>query len=209
MNNEYWLHYAHLLDLEVREGDRVKKGQVIGHVGDSGSPGHSHLHFEIQSRLRKTRETYTKHMTSTQIADVYINPYQYFKEKDVHHPLPEGKVTGYDWLDKVSNNKLHPGIDLNIGSGYDDYGQAIYACEDGIIDYIGKNKPGWGNHIFIKINSNNLMTKEAEELKEYINDKFAEFAKTYDAKISQLKSRKKGKSWINKKLTKYKKKSKK
>ncbi|MDA8434879.1 MAG: M23 family metallopeptidase, partial [Actinomycetales bacterium] len=38
--------YGHMSRDLVRAGSRVKRGQVIGLMGDTGSPGQVHLHFE-------------------------------------------------------------------------------------------------------------------------------------------------------------------
>jgi murein DD-endopeptidase MepM/ murein hydrolase activator NlpD len=40
--------YAHASELLVKVGDKVSPRQVIGRVGDSGSPEGSRLHFEIR-----------------------------------------------------------------------------------------------------------------------------------------------------------------
>ena len=47
--------YAHLMTFAVREGQQVKKGQVIGFTGNSGNAAsmrgtHQHLHFEFLKR---------------------------------------------------------------------------------------------------------------------------------------------------------------
>ena len=44
----YVTRYAHLADIEVRKGQRVKKGKVIGYVGVSGNSFAPHLHYEVR-----------------------------------------------------------------------------------------------------------------------------------------------------------------
>jgi murein DD-endopeptidase MepM/ murein hydrolase activator NlpD len=45
--NGYQTRYGHLSAIEVKEGDVVQKGQVIGRVGNTGHSTGTHLHFEI------------------------------------------------------------------------------------------------------------------------------------------------------------------
>src|SRR5262249_17266706 len=42
-------HYAHLQpgSIRVRQGDRVRRGQVLGLVGNSGNTTEPHLHFQV------------------------------------------------------------------------------------------------------------------------------------------------------------------
>lgn len=49
MDNGYYAFYAHLKpgSLKVKTGDRVKRGQVIGLVGNSGHSFEPHLHFHM------------------------------------------------------------------------------------------------------------------------------------------------------------------
>jgi murein hydrolase activator len=46
----YYTFYGYLNDAVVAQGERVAKGQVIGHVGGAGSDQGSHLHFEIRGQ---------------------------------------------------------------------------------------------------------------------------------------------------------------
>ncbi len=39
--------YAHMSKFEVKKGMKVKRGQVIGHVGNSGLSAGPHLHYEV------------------------------------------------------------------------------------------------------------------------------------------------------------------
>jgi len=46
----YYTFYGYLADAVVSTGDRVVKGQVIGHVGGESSDAGAHLHFEIRGQ---------------------------------------------------------------------------------------------------------------------------------------------------------------
>ena len=39
--------YAHLSNFEVKVGQHVQKGDIIGHTGMSGLAGGDHLHFSV------------------------------------------------------------------------------------------------------------------------------------------------------------------
>jgi len=44
----YTSTYAHLNDFKVRRGQKVRRGDVIGYVGNTGTSVANHLHYEIQ-----------------------------------------------------------------------------------------------------------------------------------------------------------------
>jgi len=46
----YYTFYGYLNDAAVAQGERVAKGQVVGHVGGAASDQGSHLHFEIRGQ---------------------------------------------------------------------------------------------------------------------------------------------------------------
>jgi hypothetical protein len=45
--NGYVTRYAHLADIEIRKGRKVKRGTRIGYVGVSGNSFAPHLHYEV------------------------------------------------------------------------------------------------------------------------------------------------------------------
>jgi murein DD-endopeptidase MepM/ murein hydrolase activator NlpD len=45
--NGFTTSFAHLLDYKVKKGDKVKRGQVVGLVGNSGRSTGAHLHYEL------------------------------------------------------------------------------------------------------------------------------------------------------------------
>jgi len=47
-------YYGHMDKVTIKGGQKVKKGQVIGKMGDSGSPGEVHLHFEYWKSGRES-----------------------------------------------------------------------------------------------------------------------------------------------------------
>ena len=69
--------YAHMNKRLVKEGQKVKQGQVIGHVGTTGRSTGNHLHYEI--RVKGTRK----------------DPIDFFKEK-TFYVRAKGKTVKLD-----------------------------------------------------------------------------------------------------------------
>lgn len=69
--NGYVTRYAHLADVEVRKGRKVKRGNRIGYVGVSGNSFAPHLHYEV------VRDTLildpVNHLFASVTPDEYMN----------------------------------------------------------------------------------------------------------------------------------------
>lgn len=59
-SNKMATYYAHLSDVSVREGQAVKQGQVIGHVGSTGNSTGNHLHVETRKNAKSAQGTHGK-----------------------------------------------------------------------------------------------------------------------------------------------------
>lgn len=65
-NKKIETRYAHLNSFNVKAGDKVKRGDVIGYVGSTGLSTAPHLHYEICN-------------TSSKDSTTYLNPADYIK----------------------------------------------------------------------------------------------------------------------------------
>jgi len=91
-------------------------------------------------------------MTKEAVRTAYVDPREYV-DKELELPM-KWNTLGYDYLDRINSRKVgyHPGMDLNYGSGSDDFRFPVKTTVTGTIAYIGtdKSKTGWGNHLWIK-----------------------------------------------------------
>lgn len=174
-----FLHFGHLQQPTIKVGDTYSSGNAFAKVGDSGAPGASHLHFDTlmihpQEHPHGAWVGYTTGMDSIQVQQLYENPNHWLEGKV--YPVEGGKVTGYDFLQRNAHGQFHPGIDINYGSRYDDFGRPVYAPVDMRIIYVGYSVDakgyGWGHHIWAE--TLNEITREDMErlskLEKYVYD---------------------------------------
>ena len=92
-NGEYYSLYAHMSYISVGLKDKVKKGQVIGYMGNSGNANGAHLHFEIFDKNNKR-----------------VNPINYIEEDYTNYKTGRYKVKVNSWL----NVRTEPTINSRI-----------------------------------------------------------------------------------------------
>lgn len=76
-HDEYCTLFAHLQSLELKVGESVKAGQVIGHMGNTGESTAVHLHFEIRNCKYNHPYFWTKGTYTGQFI-MCVNPESYF-----------------------------------------------------------------------------------------------------------------------------------
>ena len=88
--NGYQTRYLHMAynTLKVKVGDRVKRGQVLGYMGDTGNAFGGHLHFEVIKNGSKINPT--NFLNSDLPSNSNVNVF--YKVKTIKHGwLPEVK----------------------------------------------------------------------------------------------------------------------
>lgn len=162
-------HSAHLLDITVKLGQNVKSGDIIGHLGSTGSSTSPHCHWEAWKIDPRTlgngwQDRYTTGMSMQQVEERYYNPGNYLVGKV--YPVKDGTANGYKFGQVNSDGQIHPGDDINWGTGSQDLGLPVYACEDSEVIGVFTGSTGFGNHVFLKAISNELTQEDMKELEE-------------------------------------------
>lgn len=73
-----------------------------------------------------------------------------------HDDASEGELVGggygwveYGWYDGCGG-VYHPGLDMNFGSGWDDFGLPVFAVADGVVVASNDRYDGWGNVVLVE-----------------------------------------------------------
>ena len=116
----WWSMYGHLLKgISVRQGQRVRKGEVIGYMGNSGYSNGQHLHFELRNgENRKEKSIDPIDYLFVEDPSIYVNPSSKQIERIRHRTTtvgtPVGRDPSHDQIEVITrtlNARRTPGLD--------------------------------------------------------------------------------------------------
>lgn len=151
-------HLAHLkYPPIVKVGDWVKRGQLLGYVGNTGNSTGAHLHYEVKKSEPLSWVGYVNGWSLDRVKREYEDPSQFIKDgvpADFSY-----KGSGFlQWTGSV----FHPGLDINSPN---DEGKPVYSPVEGRVRYVAGVEgwqevlrrwlpkyfnQGWGNHAWVE-----------------------------------------------------------
>jgi murein DD-endopeptidase MepM/ murein hydrolase activator NlpD len=121
-----YTRYAHLADIQVKEGQEIVKGKVIGHVGNTGT-NYCHLHFEAFNEACKEKQIgalfkwrmYPSGWSKAKVQQYYLNPWEWLKNEQHEEGVPSWALPAVTWA------KSHEIIRNFEGNAISDYELAL------------------------------------------------------------------------------------
>ena len=140
-NKTYCIYVGHLLDYNVKVGDKVKRGDVLGTIDTTGEATGPHIHCEVWEMKLGSRPTkYTDGYQINPCGFLFRHPsYQSEKVdniKDVSKEDTDSFIlpsTPRCWLSQGYNKKKHPGIDLGFYKATGWKNTKAIASNDGVV----------------------------------------------------------------------------
>lgn len=131
--NDYYTRYLHLKygSIKVNLGDFVKKGEIIGYIGDTGYSFGKHLHFEVWNNEIRIDPTVYLEKDFTFNDDDSLNNNKY-KVGDIV------TINGV-YVSSTSNKKLNPAIIKGKITKVIENARNPYLLNDGKIGWVNEN----------------------------------------------------------------------
>lgn len=94
--------YAHLSVRNVKDGQFVKQGQLIGHMGNTGNSSGTHLHFEYRTQIYAS--DYFRAVNGKFVSSIDPLPLLHEKEEILYPGVPEWALEAWQWSVKEGLN---------------------------------------------------------------------------------------------------------
>ena len=92
IGKEQYAYYAHLQpgSLRVKAGDRVRMGQLLGKLGNSGNSVGRHLHFQVCNSPKLNSCDFLPHVYRSYWLSGYVRDRKPAKRKRIDFKVPTG-----------------------------------------------------------------------------------------------------------------------